>query len=49
MSKGLKELVDNCSDLLIEALENSCSNKLFIEVLKSLDQIHNDIDRGLLK
>jgi hypothetical protein len=49
MSKDLQKVVDGYSDLLIKALETSCSDKLLIEVLKGINQIHKDIDRGFLK
>ena len=49
MSKELQKVINSYSDLLIKVLESSCSDKLFVEVLKSIDEFHQEIDKGLFQ
>jgi hypothetical protein len=47
MSKDLQEVVDSCSDWLITALDQNYSDKGLVTVLKTIDKIQKEIDRGV--
>jgi hypothetical protein len=49
LDKEVKKLINRYSNLLVDSLESSCSDKLLGKILKAIDEFHRDIDKGLLR